>query len=280
MKITRYTSLGALFLYLGLPLLGMALYSFSTSWNKSILPEGLTLKWVIGLFQDGTFLLAFGRSLLLSSVSVLVSIMFIVPAICVIVLYLPKQEKWIKSIIVLIYSFPGIILSVGLLKFYSGSFMPLIVVIGGVYCVIILPYLYQGIKNSLLTVNGRTLMDTAELLGASKWYAFRKILLPSIYPGLFVATLLSFSILFGEFVLINLIVGSKYETLQIYLMEQLQTSGHVASAISFVYVVLMACLTFIVMKFSANKGVVRKDERSKVTVDSKKLFKENGAKQH
>jgi putative spermidine/putrescine transport system permease protein len=244
MKAVRIISLSVLFLYLALPLLGTALYAISTSWSHSILPEGLTLKWIIELFKNELFIAAFGRSVLLSTVAVVISVILVVPAICVIVLYIPSYEKWIQGIIVMIYSFPGIILSVGLLKFYSPTPIPLVVVIAGVYCVIVLPYMYQGTKNSLLTINGKQLMDAAELLGASKIMAFRKVLLPSIYPGLLVATLLSFSILFGEFVLINLIVGSKFTTLQIFLVQQLKTSGHIASAVVLIYVILMAILTF------------------------------------
>ncbi|ATP38657.1 ABC transporter permease [Solibacillus sp. R5-41] len=250
MKFIRWISLTFVGLYLAIPLLATVVYAFSTSWNHSVFPEGLTLKWILALFQEKEFLLAFGRSVLLSAGAVLLSVVLVVPAICMIVLYFPQYEKWIKVIIVMIYSFPGIILSVGLLKFYSATVIPLIAVVVGVYCVIILPYLYQGTKNSLMTINGRQLMDAAELLGANKWYSFRKIIMPSIYPGLFVATLLSFSILFGEFVLINLIVGSKFKTLQVFLVEQLNTSGHLASAVVFIYVLLMAILTFSVMKLS------------------------------
>ena len=82
------------------------------------------------------------------------------------------------------------------------------------------------------------------LLGASKVQAFSKVLLPAVYPGLFAGALLSFSVLFGEFVLINLVVGSRFETVQIYLMKKLSTSGHIASSVVFVYLVLMGILTF------------------------------------
>ena len=36
----------------------------------------------------------------------------------------------------------------------------------------ILPYIYQGTRNSLRNVNARQLLDAAELLGASKAQAF------------------------------------------------------------------------------------------------------------
>lgn len=232
--------------YLLLSVLATMLYAFATKWNKSILPEGLTLKWLATLFRDTDFIQAFGRSVLLAGGAVSIALLVIVPAIFVIVLYFPKYEKWIQMAVVMVYSFPGIILAVGLIRVYSKIGIPMIFVVLGAYVVGILPYIYQGTRNSLRNIDARQLLDAAQLLGASKRQAFTKILLPTVYPGLFAGALLSFSVLFGEFVLINLVVGSRFETVQIYLMKKLSTSGHIASAVVFIYLVLMGLLTFVI----------------------------------
>ncbi|MFJ7918488.1 ABC transporter permease [Lysinibacillus fusiformis] len=232
--------------YLILPVLATMLYAFASKWNKTILPEGFTLKWFGALFQDSDFIQAFGRSVLLAGGAVSIALLIIVPAIFVIVLYFPTYEKWIQMAVVMVYSFPGIILAVGLIRVYSQIGIPMIFVVLGAYVVGILPYIYQGTRNSLRNIDARQLLDAAQLLGASKRQAFTKILLPTVYPGLFAGALLSFSVLFGEFVLINLVVGSRFETVQIYLMKKLSTSGHIASAVVFIYIVLMGLLTFVI----------------------------------
>ncbi|MGE7985704.1 ABC transporter permease [Lysinibacillus fusiformis] len=232
--------------YLILPVLATMLYAFASKWNKTILPEGFTLKWFFTLFQDSDFIQAFGRSVLLAGGAVSIALLVIVPAIFVIVLYFPTYEKWIQMAVVMVYSFPGIILAVGLIRVYSQIGIPMIFVVLGAYVVGILPYIYQGTRNSLRNIDARQLLDAAQLLGASKRQAFTKILLPTVYPGLFAGALLSFSVLFGEFVLINLVVGSRFETVQIYLMKKLSTSGHIASAVVFIYIVLMGLLTFVI----------------------------------
>jgi putative spermidine/putrescine transport system permease protein len=245
-----------LMIYLFVPILATTLYAFATNWNKTVLPEGLTFKWLATLFQDTSFIEAFGRSVLLSGGAVIIALLFIVPAIFVIVLYFPKYEKWIQVAIVLVYAFPGVILAVGLIRAYSGIGVPMIFIVLGAYVISILPYIYQGTRNSLRNINARQLLDAAELLGATKLQAFLKVLLPAVYPGLFAGALLSFSVLFGEFVLINLVVGSRFETVQIYLMKKLSTSGHIASAVVFVYLVLMGVLTFIISVLTKrSKGV-------------------------
>ena len=50
--------------------------------------------------------------------------------------------------------------------------VPMIFAVLGVYVISILPYMYQGTRNSLRNVNARQLLDAAELLGASKMQAF------------------------------------------------------------------------------------------------------------
>ena len=72
------------------------------------------------------------------------------------------------------------------------------------------------------------------------------------------SALLSFSILFGEFVLINILVGGRYETLQLYLYNKLSASGHVASAITVTYFVLMAIITSLIVRFT-RRSFARKE---------------------
>ncbi|WP_078556593.1 ABC transporter permease [Bacillus alkalicellulosilyticus] len=244
------------FLYLFVPLLGTTIYSFSTTWNQTVLPEGLTFKWYSQLFTDTRFLQSFGRSLLLSLGSTVVALVLIVPAVFSIVLYLPKLERLVQSLLIMTYAMPGIILAVALIKTYSNSGISMVLIVGAAYVVSLLPYIYQATRNSLRTIHAADLMAAAEILGASRLKAFLYIIVPNIYPGLLVASLLSFSILFGEFVLINIIVGSRFETIQIYLYSQLSKSGHIASAIVVFYFSLMTLVTVLLVRYTRKKKAI------------------------
>ena len=87
----------------------------------------------------------------------------------------------------------------------------------GCYFTIALPFMYRAITNNLQAINLRDLMDAAHLLGASTWKAALLVVLPNLRKGVMVALLLSFSFLIGEFVFANLLVGTRYETLQVFL---------------------------------------------------------------
>jgi putative spermidine/putrescine transport system permease protein len=249
----HYLTIGIVLLYLLVPLLGTFFYSFATSWHNTILPEGLTLKWYIELFGDIRFVNSLGRSLIISLASTAITLVIMVPAIFSIVLYAPKLEKVIQSLIVLTYAMPGIILAVGLIRAYSTTGVSMVLVTIGAYFVATLPYMYQGTRNSLRNIHAESLMETAEILGASRYTAFLKVIIPNIMSGILVSSLLSFSILFGEFVLINLLVGGSFETVQIYLYQKLSQSGHLASAIVVCYFILISILSTIMVKVTRTK---------------------------
>ena len=73
----------------------------------------------------------------------------------------------------------------------------------GAYCIIILPHIYQGIRNSMHAVNMPMLLEAAEMLGASKLYAFFRVIVPNIITGITVSSLLAVGILFGDYVIIR-----------------------------------------------------------------------------
>ena len=97
------------------------------------------------------------------------------------------------------------------------------------------------------------LMDAAQLLGASTWQAALLVVLPNLRQGLMVAVLLSFSFLFGEFVFANLLVGTRYETLQVYLNNMRNSSGHFNSALVISYFAFVLVLTWVANRLNKDK---------------------------
>lgn len=255
MKKSRlsFIPLIAVFVYLLVPLAATLLYSISTKWNRTILPEGITFQWYTELFKDGAFTSAVLRSLVLSGGATVLSAVLMVPAIFAIVVYAPRLERGLQAVVLLTYAMPGVIMAVGLLRAYSKAGVPMVLVTIGAYFIAIMPYMYQGTRNSLRSIHAVSMMEAAELLGSTKISAFRKIIVPNIMTGILVSALLSFSILFGEFVLANLLIGGSYETVQIFLYQQLSKSGHLSSAIVVCYFLFISILSTLVVKFTQRK---------------------------
>lgn len=62
--------------------------------------------------------------------------------------------------------------------------------------------------------------------------------------GLLATLLLAVGILFGDFVLINILAGSYFPTLGVYLNEIRAVSGHSASAVSVLMFAVMLLLSY------------------------------------
>ncbi len=92
-------------------------------------------------------------------------------------------------------------------------------------------------------------MDAAHLLGASSARAFLLVVIPCLRKGLLAALFLSLSFLLGEFVFANMLVGTRYETLQVYLYNMRATSGHFTSALVMSYFLLTLLLTWAANRF-------------------------------
>ena len=74
-----------------------------------------------------------------------------------------------------------------------------------------------------------------------------------LFAWLMVAVLLSFSFLFGEFVFANLLVGTRYETLQVYLNNMRNSSGHFNSALVISYFAFVLVLTWVANRLNKDK---------------------------
>ncbi|MFP6851280.1 MAG: ABC transporter permease [Pseudomonas sp.] len=246
-----------LMLILLMPLLGTLLYSLATSWSASILPSGLTFKWYVELWSDMRFLSAFGRSLLVCFAALALSLVLILPLLFVVSYHFPKLDAVMNVLILLPFAIPPVVSSVGLMQLFAGGPLPILGtpwILIGCYFTIALPFMYRAISNNLQAINLRDLMDAAHLLGASTWRAAFMVVLPNLRKGLMVSVFLSFSFLFGEFVFANLLVGSRYETLQVYLYNMRNGSGHFTSALVISYFMFVLLMTWAANRLNKDKS--------------------------
>lgn len=220
-------------IYLTVPLLLTFLYSVFRQWND-ILPSGFTMEYYQKLFTDTRFLTALARTVLISILPILVCTVIVLLAMYVVVVYLPGLDKIMQVLCMIPYAIQGVILAVSILSLYvdaPGPFSNRLLMLTAAYCVMILPYMYQSVKNNLSAINAPRLLETAQILGAGKLRAFFSIIVPNILPGIVISMMLSASMVFGDFVIVNTIGGSYFETAQMYLYKMLFTSGQISSAL-------------------------------------------------
>lgn len=219
--------------FLLLPLVITCIYSFVTGW-VDIAPSGWTIDYYKMALSDARFWPSMARGLLISFVPIFITGVFIMLALYTSLLYYPWLEKYIQSLCMLPHTLKGVILAISVLSLYSGSstiFGNRIVMLTCVYCIVISPYIYQGIRNNLHAINIHQLIEAAEILGASKLYAFARVIVPNMLSGIMVSALLAMSIIFSDFAVVKIIAGSQYITAQQLLYNSRNQPGQYSSVI-------------------------------------------------
>ena len=272
-KIGSYLILTIFGLYMIFPFISTGLYATSTQWSNTILPRDFTFQWFVELMQDPNFISAVLRSVTLTLISLIVVLIIMVPTVFLVYLYFPKIDNFMKGLVLMPYAIPGVILATGLLRMYSGTAIPMYVVLVGGLFIGSLPFMYQGVRNSLESIRTKVLIESAEILGASTIQSFLKIIVPNIRLGLLITTLLIFSGFFGEFVLTNLLIGGNYETIRIYMLRRMNENGHLASAVMVAYFSLLLVISLIItyLTSSNEKGKKARLTKSKATIEKRKF---------
>ena len=67
-----------------------------------------------------------------------------------------------------------------------------------------------------------SLLEAAFDLGASRWSAFRRVIVPASLPGLVASLLVSFTVSFDEISATVFIIGGGMTTVQTFIMEQIE----------------------------------------------------------
>lgn len=93
-------------LLLALPIVATFIYSISTQWGATVLPDALSIKWYLQLWQDPRFLYAFGRSLLICFSTLLVSTLIILPMAFAVFYRFPKLKGLMDLLIILPFAIP------------------------------------------------------------------------------------------------------------------------------------------------------------------------------
>lgn len=179
-------------MFLQLPVIVVALSSFSNTAWLAFPPKGFTLKWFGAVLTDPGWLSAIGTSLLLAALATLLAMVLGVAAAYAISRKLIPGSEAIASFLMAPLIFPAVVIGVALLQFYSmlgfrGNFAALVIA----HVVLVSPYVVRSCLSSLAGV-GEDLEEAAYTLGAGGFTTFRLVTLPLLKSGLVAGGFFSF----------------------------------------------------------------------------------------
>lgn len=195
-------------LYFFVPLI--ATLDFSLRAKKGV----LSLLAYQQVLQDPQFTQTFTFSLEMAVLTILVSLVLVVPTAYWIRLRLPQLRPVIEFITLMPFVIPAIVLVFGLIRVYSGNPFHLTntsvgtdaLLVAG-YVVLALPYMYRAVDTGLQAIDVRTLTEAAQSLGAGWGTILLKIIFPNLRVALLSGAFLTLATVMGEFTIASFLVG-------------------------------------------------------------------------
>ncbi len=248
--------LGAFLIFMVVPVIATLLFSVSVRWDRTLWPEGYTVQWWSEVTSRGAFLLTLRNSFLASFATMFCLLVLVTPTAYWMKWKVPQARPVVEVITTFSFGVPGVVLALALIRFYSKVPLPIVnhpAILVAACMVLSLPFMYRPIVNALEAIDFRVLTEAAQSLGASTWSVLGEVIVPNIMPEIISGSLLVFSTVFSEFTLTSLLVGTRFKTFPIYLVEFTRFDGRQASALAVISFVV-AWMTSLLIIWASSKG--------------------------
>jgi putative spermidine/putrescine transport system permease protein len=256
-SIWRPVVLSLFLIFMIVPLLATLIFSVSIRWDRTLWPEGFTLNWWYAVISNPNFILTLKNSFLVSIATMVCLLVLVTPTTYWMRLRVPKGKPIVELITSFSFGVPGVILALALIRFYAKIPLPIInrpAILVAACMVLSLPFMYRPIVNALDAIDFRVLTEAAQSMGANAWVILSRVIIPNIMPGIISGCLLVFSTVFAEFTLTNLLVGTRFKTFPIYLVEFTRQDGRQASALAVISFVVAWAASLIIIWVTSKGG--------------------------
>lgn len=257
-KLRNFTILATVLLFLYMPLLYMALYSFN---NDNTMSGGITnygVESYMRLFSDVSLLKVMSNTLIVAFLSALIAtVIGVFGAIGVYYLKNARKEETYKFINNILIVSPDVII--------GASFLVLFTVLGiqlGFYSVLIshiafsVPIVVIMVLPRLKALN-QNYFDAAKDLGATQFQVLKRVIFPMLTPGILSGFLLALTYSLDDFAVTFFVTGNGFSTLsvEVYALARrgIDMKINALSTLIFVITIGIACLYYMIQTRFQNK---------------------------
>ncbi len=248
------------FLFLYAPILVLVVFSFNASKSNAVW-AGFTLDWYAELFRDRMIMEALQTTLL---VSVLAAVIATVAGTAAAIGF-HNMKRRTRSVLLTVNNIPmtnaDVITGVSMMLLFVlavdawngglGSMLGIKWRLGFLTLLIAhitfdIPYVILSVMPKLRQLDPN-IAEAAQDLGATSWYAFRKVVLPEIMPGVVNGMLIAFTMSIDDFVISYFTAGSGANTLSmvVYSMVKKRISPEINALSTLMFVAVLALLIVI-----------------------------------
>jgi spermidine/putrescine transport system permease protein len=232
MKILRGIFIGIMAVFLYLPIVYIVLFAFNDGRSMSQF-QGFSLRWFETLFDNREMMNAIYFTFIIAILATIIATILGTFA----AIGLSKSGKILRNIVEQINNLPimnpEIVTAMGLMLVIVTFQIPkgyLTVLLAHV--MICTPYVMLSVMPRLRTLDPNT-MDAALDLGATPFYALRKVILPQIRTAMLSGAMIAFSMSFDDFVVTDFVKGAGMNNIStmVYTMKRKNPSIYAMTTI-------------------------------------------------
>ena len=261
------------FVFLYAPILVLVAFSFNASQSSSVW-GGFSLQWYAELFQDRYVLEALQTTLLVSILSAAIATVAGTAAsigfanmkrrartVCMTINNIPLTNADIITGVSMMLLF---VFAIGV---FNDSFLSDLLGVRwrtGFGTLLIahitfnIPYVILSVMPKLRQLDPN-IFEAAQDLGATGWYAFRKVILPEILPGVLNGALIAFTMSIDDFVISYFTAGSASTlSIEIYGMVRRRVSPELNAVSTLLFVVVLILLVIINVREARQEKALRR----------------------
>ena len=268
-------------LFMYAPIFVLIVFSFNDSKSRTVW-TGFSLHWYEDLFSDTRILKALATTLEVSLLAMIIATILGTAA----AIGFASMRKKPRAVVMAVNNIPmtnaDIITGVSLMMLFVFAFGAFNATIGGAlgiklhtgFGTLLLAHITFDVPYVILSVLPKLnqldphLYEAALDLGAAPGYAFRKVVLPELMPGILSGAMLAFTMSVDDFVVSYFTSGSGASTLamEIYSMTRKRISPEINALSTLVFVVVLVVLILVnVHSVRQEKARAKRDQAWKGT---------------
>lgn len=244
--------------FLVVPIIAIMPLSFSSGSFLTYPLPGLSLRWYSDFLQSPRWMSSLKNSMLIGIATTLLSMTLGTLAALGLAQWKSRFKPLVLALVLSPVVVPVVITAVGLYLFFApigltGNYLGLIIA----HTVLASPFVVITVSATLQSFD-MNLVRAASSLGATPLGAFRRVILPLIFPGLVSGALFAFATSFDEVVIVLFMSGPEQRTLPLEMFSGIREN--ISPTITVVAVILTALSILLLIVV---EGMRRRNERMK-----------------
>lgn len=241
-KISRRIYVALILIFLYAPIIALIVLSFNESRSMAVW-KGFTFQWYLDLFQNSAIMNALYTTLIIATLASLIATVVGTMAS----IAMNSMKKVPRAVLMGVTNIPmlnaDIVTGISLMLLfvavnYKLGFSSVLLA----HITFNIPYVILSVMPKLKQINANT-YEAALDLGASPMYAFYKVILPDIFPGILSGFLLAFTMSLDDFVITHFTKGPGVDTLSTMIYSEVRKGinpeMYALSALLFICVLLL-----------------------------------------